>query len=439
MRLGYAGPGLRERLGAFRTEWEELGVLGRTALIALVFSAFVAVLLGVFIPQQVRTHLIEARVATLSRVADELTRRGLVGDATVGLSGQALNDAVQHELLGGETVRVKVWSSPGVIVYSDVPALVGRTFAPSDEVVAAFAGGVVAQMAALERPENVYERRLGSLFEYYLPVRDASGSVVAVFEVYDRAEPLLAIVQEMQRYVWTSIGVGLGLLSLFVATLIISNARVVHRRRRQAERLLGDLIRAQEDERRRIVGALHDDIAQSLYRLHYGLEDCSARIEPEHPVAPELGRLRSLVKDVESTLRAELRMLHHASVEDLGLVPALEQLAEMTEFESGLDVDIETDNLNTLPEVQQSALFRAAQEAVMNVRKHAAARKASLVLRHDGDFVLLEVEDDGRGVSEPEGLGLATTRERLEAIGGGLDIRSRKGSGTIFRAWVPVA
>lgn len=433
------------RLGALWTfahsEWVELGPVGRTVFVALVMSAVVAMVLGVAIPYRVEQYLVDGQIRSLSRVAGEMAHDGLIpppqGD--IDAFGR-LDDAVQHNLLGADTVRVKIWLPDGTVAYSDEPALVGAVFPlVESELMDAFAGSPRAAVPDLGRPENAYERGMPPLREYYVPVQGPNGEVVAVFEVYQLAEPLDRTVGAIRRYTWSAIGLGIGLLAAFIATLVVRNGRSLVRGRRHAERLFGDLVRAQTEERRRIIGALHDDIGQTLYRLHYGIEDCRSRLADGGPSEEELEHLGALVREIDGALRAELRSLRYGSGEELSLGSALDELAEVTEMESDLRVDVRLDGECHLASVGRVALFRAAREAVTNVRKHARASRVTIRVDRVGGAVRLEVRDDGVGIRAVPGLGLTTTRERLEAIGGGLDVRRAPGGGTVLHAWVPAA
>ena len=88
--------------------------------------------------------------------------------------------------------------------------------------------------------------------------------------------------------------------------------------------------------------------------------------------------------------------------------------------------------------ISRAVLFRAIREGVTNARKHASATVLTIRLSTTRTHIVAEVHDDGRGSSIESGLGLMTTRERLEAIGGTLDVGARGGRGTVFRATVPI-
>ncbi len=426
--------------GLLRAEWSVLGTLGRTALIALVLSAAIAVALAVAIPHQVEHFLLESEAESLGTVVNGLANDQLIPTGVLSPSElDNLDAAVQRRLLGREAVRVKVWTADGTILYSDARDLVGRSFPPSRDLVEAFDGETRTGAPDLTRPENVAERKYGALTEFYLPVEAADGSIGAVFEVYEQADPRLATVASIRTYVWASITIGIGFLAVFTIVLFVRNGRALTRRRRQAEDLLSELVNAQEEERKRVVGTLHDDIGQPLYRIHFGIEDCRARVEPGTAVDDELVRIGTLVLDVEARLRTELRRLRDEPGAELDLAYAITDLAETTEMETDLTVDVGLDDCLDLSLGQRVSLFRAAQEGITNVRKHARASTISMRLRRDGDTIVLDVEDDGVGISSLPGLGLVTTKERLATVGGGLEVRRLDGSGTRFRAWVPAA
>jgi two-component system, NarL family, sensor histidine kinase UhpB len=83
-------------------------------------------------------------------------------------------------------------------------------------------------------------------------------------------------------------------------------------------------------------------------------------------------------------------------------------------------------------------LLQAVQEALMNVRRHAAASQVRIRVHERAGTAVVEVADDGRGIVAPYGLGLTTAAERLEALGGGLRVSAGRTGGTLFEAWVPV-
>jgi signal transduction histidine kinase len=187
------------------------------------------------------------------------------------------------------------------------------------------------------------------------------------------------------------------------------------------------------------VGALHDDIGQTLYRLLYRLEGSQAKVDDPALISDELALAADIVREIDGNLRSELRLLHRSEVEDVGLHAALSELIDTTRAETDLAVSLDIDLKRSPGPVPSSALFAAAQEGLINARKHAKATSVAVRIWSDTTRATLEVADDGIGADAIDGIGLATTRERLDALGGGLSVRRRRGGGTLLRAWVPFA
>lgn len=422
---------------AVRTSWSELGRWGRLALAGIGLSVIISVALGFSIPNSAKGHLLHGQSEVFATVAEDIRALSLVTRAGESVAIEPeFEEAVALRLLGGDTIRVKLWSLDGVIVYSDHSDQIGQSFAFNDLAIRATNGDVSFGVADASDPAHAFEEDLGELIEFYVPVEDAAG-VFALFEVEQRVDTLNTTVNRIKRNTWMSIGLGLGVLTVFMASLTVANAHVLTRRRRLAETLFAELVEAQDAERRRIVGSLHDDVGQPLYRLLYGLQGSRSRLDDDDPVSEELDRLEQLVREVDATLRNELRGLHTSLAEDLGLGPALEALAEMTRDETALDLSLDVQTNKELGVVPRAALFQAAKEGVTNVRKHAGAAHVWVRLLSEAGRVVLEVEDDGIGPNGERGLGLTTMKDRLEAIGGGLTIDRRSGTGTRMRAWVP--
>jgi two-component system NarL family sensor kinase len=204
--------------------------------------------------------------------------------------------------------------------------------------------------------------------------------------------------------------------------------------------LLRRLVDAQEEERRRLVGDLHDGVLQVLARILYGLRGCQARLpDGLADIRAELLRLEALADEQSRSLRRHLAAIRPALLEDFGLVRSLGAFAREQQVESGLAIDVIASGVREPDPAVGVTLFRAAQEAVMNVRKHADARHVSIRLAEVEGGLLLQVEDDGRGAERIEdGIGLSTMRDRVASLGGRVDVRSRPGQGTVVTVHVPV-
>jgi signal transduction histidine kinase len=209
--------------------------------------------------------------------------------------------------------------------------------------------------------------------------------------------------------------------------------------------LLRHTVIAQEEERGRIARELHDETAQFLTALSLHLATLKNLI-PDEP------RTREMFDDLQSQIRQMSRGIYRlvhdlrpAQLDDLGLVPALEFLAEEEYKLAGLQVELKIEGQRQrLDPLVETVLFRVAQEALTNVIRHAQCEQARLELEFEAQQVILKVRDKGVGIDmefaqAPErGWGLEGMRERVESVGGQLQITSPESGGTVVEVVVPV-
>jgi two-component system NarL family sensor kinase len=210
-------------------------------------------------------------------------------------------------------------------------------------------------------------------------------------------------------------------------------------RERAHERFAEQVIVAQETERRRVAGDIHDGISQRLVTLSYYLDAVGRSLTAAPEVATEhLDRARELVDVTLDEARAAISGLRPPVLDDLGLAGGLRSLARsLPEVEARLDVADER-----LPDHLEIALYRIAQEGLQNVLKHAAATAVDLVFAVTDGTAELRVADDGRGFDpgeEGSGYGLRSMAERIELVGGTLQVVSRPAEGTTVTVRVPLS
>ena len=204
---------------------------------------------------------------------------------------------------------------------------------------------------------------------------------------------------------------------------------------------LSQVTRAQEEERKRIAREIHDESIQSLATLALGI-DAIAREKKRLPedVILRLKGLRAETDSISDGLRRFSHELRPGVIDQVGLVPALEILTEELNKENRVKTSLEVagSEQRLIPETEL-ALFRIAQEALRNVKKHSSATKAAIRLKFTRSKVKLTVSDDGRGFELPgtlsdfaaDGkLGLIGMQERIRLLGGKLLVRSWVGRGT---------
>lgn|GEM_PF-2034729 len=225
----------------------------------------------------------------------------------------------------------------------------------------------------------------------------------------------------------------------------LENAALRERMTAQQDRLralAGGTLRAREEEARRIAHALHDEASQLLASVHIALDNLIQQV-PEH--AGTLQEVHALLDRVETQLRRLSRELRPTILDDLGLAPAVEWLAQGVADRTGLAISVVAPSDRLPPEVE-TAVYRIVQEALTNVVRHARATKVQVDVRRGDSTIRAVVRDDGQGFDVPatlarrgdRGLGLIGMRERVEALGGKLSIESRPGKGTEISLTIPV-
>lgn len=213
----------------------------------------------------------------------------------------------------------------------------------------------------------------------------------------------------------------------------------------QLRHLPARILAAQEAERKRIGRELHDSIGQALGGIKLLLESevrkLAGAIAPEH--IARLSRIVPLTQEAITEVQRIVMDLRPTILDDLGFSVAVGWLArKFHELNPGIHLAMENILAEAdLSEVQKTVLFRVIQEALNNVGKHSGAHKARVVLRALRGEIELTVADDGGGFSldgrEREGVGLSSMQERLELIGGRLEIKTAPGRGCTVKALLP--
>lgn len=224
--------------------WSALSPAGRFALAGIAASAVLAVALGVFIPLEIRQHLLNAEARGLEAAVSALAPA--LPDLRNGrLSPEAIDQTdrlVDRALLDADHVRAKLWSLDGTILYSDARSLIGHQFPDVRQRLAdVVEHGIQFEVTDLAEPENVYERGYSRLIEYYIPVRALSGETLAVFEIYEDVVLLEDALRGITVATWLAIGSGLSVLLVFLVVLVRASVRAISRDRAEAEARASEL------------------------------------------------------------------------------------------------------------------------------------------------------------------------------------------------------
>jgi signal transduction histidine kinase len=216
------------------------------------------------------------------------------------------------------------------------------------------------------------------------------------------------------------------------------------KREAMRQELLRHIVVAQEDERARIARELHDETAQVLtaFTFHLAAMRDSATKVPK--VREQVDYLMALSRQMSQGIYRLFHDLRPAQLDDLGLPAALQYLVDEEHRRLSLDAKlIISGERRRLDALVETVFYRAAQEALTNVARHAGVQSASLHLQFDPHQVVLSVSDEGKGFNlddehtDGHGWGLAGMRERAESVGGTLEVQSTPGKGTLVKIVVP--
>ena len=208
---------------------------------------------------------------------------------------------------------------------------------------------------------------------------------------------------------------------------------------------------AREEEGTRIAREIHDEVGGVLTSLKWDLEEThkilAGPVEPSQlaDLRESLHALMKLADTAFSAIRRIASELRPTILDDLGLVAAIEWQAQQFQTRTGIACDCECALENVeLSAEQSTAVFRIFQEALTNVLRHAQATSVDIKIKEAGDFFVLRVDDNGKGIteskkSEQQPLGLLGMRERAHLIGGELSVTSVEGRGTVVTLRVPIA
>lgn len=222
----------------------------------------------------------------------------------------------------------------------------------------------------------------------------------------------------------------------------------VAQRTQTLQETLGKIITAQEEERRRLARELHDEQSQSLGALSVSLDRINRLLVPsQSEIKLEIDQARNIARSLLRDTRRLIYDLRPSVLDDMGLEAAIRWCAETHLEQHGIQVTLK----NTLgqvrmPDIVEVALFRVAQEAIVNIERHSCAKHAGVALEQFNSLLRIQVWDDGKGFAlsraggeiDTKGAGIEGMQERVRLIGGDLKITSTPGNGTKIDVEVPL-
>lgn len=217
---------------------------------------------------------------------------------------------------------------------------------------------------------------------------------------------------------------------------------LTHQNRLRA--LMAGILRIKEEEAKRIAHGLHDEAGQLLATVHFALEEFAGELPAS--ARAHVQNIRGQLDRIEDQLRGLSHELRPTILDDLGLQPALDFLAQGVSARTGTPVSVDGSTDGRLSPAIETAICRIVQEALANATKHAQATHIRIQLKREADTIRCAVRDDGVGFDAAAvfarrgkpGLGLLGIRERLYALSGKLSIKSAPGWGTELLITIPI-
>jgi signal transduction histidine kinase len=305
-----------------------------------------------------------------------------------------------------------------------------------------------------ERHRNGYRFLRDEVFPRRSTTLNIADTIASVNEqqLMERDEHLVAKFVSLRTELMFALGVMLilGALQAYFSTAHILNLerktfahlRAVTEARQELRALSAKLVTTQEDERKNLSRELHDAVGQSLSAIQLELHEMAVVLGPSaESLRRRVNFIRELVEGSLAMVRNMALLLRPSMLDDIGLAAALEWQAREISRLTGMRIQVMADDLpSKLPDEHKITIFRIVQEALNNVCKHANATAVQIAVVASDPWLVLTVQDDGRGfrTGRAKGLGLAGMQERAENLGGTLRITSDPGKGTVVEAALPL-
>lgn len=434
--------------------WSKLSLARQFALAGGVVMLVAAVAGGFFV-----SNRIEAVVVRNTANATALYMESFIAPLMQDLATQdALSEQSRLEIgrllaetaLGQRVVSFKIWRPGGLLVDASNRDVIGKTFAPTENLQQAWAGEVRADFNDTGDEEDVAEHALGlPLLEIYTPIREVkTGKVIAVAEFYEVATQLKLDLIRARSLGWLTVGAAMLLIAGSLFVIVLRGSRTIDRQlaalSELASRNLALRLRVQgaaarfssvNDQVLRRIGAdLHDGPAQLMGFAALRLDALQGRVAGDKALA-DLAAVQRAVKDSILEIRNISRGLSLPDIEQKSLEDILRGVAETHAARTGAAVAIQCDaTAAEVPSAVKICCYRFVQEGLNNGWRHALGKGQEVRLSVQGDLLRLRVLDRGPGFAhlpvdfgaDDSGLGLPGLTDRVESLGGHIEALNRQ-------------
>lgn len=432
-----------------------------------------AIIIGIWVSRQIENGVTQnAATATALYVDSFISPLTTELETTDTLSVgpiRALDEVFQEGPLKDRLYSVKIWRTDGTIVYSPDYDIIGQTFEPTTELLAASRGEISASFDALGDEEDARERKANiPLLEIYSPIRAPwSGKVIAVAEFYEDGTDLKRTLAETRLKSWLVVAAVMASVAGSLMTFVFWASRKIdsqqaalqhqlnqvsfrsEQNRRLRERLQeasGRVTELNERFLKRTSAELHDGPAQLLSFASLRLGE-ARKINSKERRDEELVLIEQALGEAMRDIRNVCKGLSLPDIDNLSLQQTIKRVVKSVSARTQhkVNVDLPPEAIFAATSIK-ICVFRFVQEALNNSFKHAPESKSRVIcgIKDNGTRLELTVEDSGPGFElanldgDADGLGLGGLKERIRSIGGDLAIESSPGKGTLLTMSVQI-
>jgi signal transduction histidine kinase len=452
-----------------------LGFAGQFLAFGLIVLVGGMLTIGFWIQREIREAVINRTAGVTSLYLNamlsphiESLRDGRTLDAS---AVESLDRILEGPGLARDIVAFKMWAADGTVLYSPSKALIGQSFAVESALSEAFSGDVVSRISDLSDPENIYEsQNWDTLIETYAPIRlEGSTRPVTVAEFYQTPDALHDEIRSAQIRSWLIVVLATVVMYVLLAGIVGRASGVMKSQRRELEENVTHLSGLLEQNRnlqgrmrqaagrttalnekylRRISADLHDgpaqDVSFALLRLDDLAGPAGSSPHGQSKQPEDRQTIRYALDSAMTDIRSIASGLRLPELEDLNPTDTAQRVVRDFERATGTEVEFHADGAPAAASLPvKITIYRVLQEALANSYKHAPGATQTVRMSSDGAEVRLTIVDNGPGfdpatVPDNGALGLVGMRERVEMLGGWVEIDTEMDRGTTVTASVPL-
>ncbi len=440
-----------ERDGAAGS-WTQMSLAQQYAAASGLVMLLAAVVVGIFVSGRIEDVVMRNTATStalymesfIAPLAQDLAR----GDTISADDSAALERILDGTPLGRRVLSHKLWVKGAKIVASSDADVVGRTFEPTENLIRAWNGEVMAEFDSLDDLENEAEAALGvPLLEIYVPIRaEGVGDVIAVAEFYENATQLETDLIKARLASWAAVALVMAAIWGSLFAIVLRGSRTIDRQfealsemaarnvslRLKVQSAAGRFSALNDQALRRVGADLHDGPAQLM-----GF--AALRLDALRKSLPAAGQAE--VDQIESAIKEAIKDIRNisrgASLPDIDRKPIAQVIQSLVDAHAGrtgseVALSIALGRREDLPLAVKICVGRVVQEGLTNAWRHAGGAGQAVRVALDGDILHVDVRDEGPGLAqepaegEGYGLGLAGLSGRVESLGGTLQLRNRR-------------